>query len=225
MSVQLQQCLGSWPRTKSDYVVGEGFTNETYEFPYEEKILKQALLIIEQMNRTPETDKEFGYLGQEITALTYKTKSRNGTQDDLTLKMGSYVEALRGYPLDLVVKALREWPKTENGRWWPTEGELHQMIDPEAKERRAMLRDIKKKIDNLSAPKIQSKYSAVDQEAKDDDERRKTGLLMKLHRLGYFNKQEMPEIRKFKDEFMTQDYDICANMVSKYEQSIFEVTL
>lgn len=41
------------------------------------------------------------------------------------------VQAMREYPADAALGAIRDWPKTENGKWWPTENELRA----EAEER------------------------------------------------------------------------------------------
>lgn len=36
------------------------------------------------------------------------------------------VEAMREYPADAALGAIRDWPKTPGGKWWPTENELRQ---------------------------------------------------------------------------------------------------
>lgn len=45
------------------------------------------------------------------------------------------VSALREYPADAALGAIKDWPKAEGGKWWPTENELRSEA-----EKRAALR-------------------------------------------------------------------------------------
>lgn len=39
------------------------------------------------------------------------------------------VQAMMDYPREAALAAIRDWPKTDNGKWWPTENELRAEAD------------------------------------------------------------------------------------------------
>ena len=50
------------------------------------------------------------------------------------------VSALREYPADAALGAVKDWPKAEGGKWWPTENELRAVADKRSATR-TRLRD------------------------------------------------------------------------------------
>ena len=50
------------------------------------------------------------------------------------------VSALREYPADAALSAIKDWPKAEGGKWWPTENELRAEADKRSASR-TRLRD------------------------------------------------------------------------------------
>lgn len=45
---------------------------------------------------------------------------------------GQVARALQEYPADCALEALKDWPKTENGKWWPTEAEVREQAQMRA---------------------------------------------------------------------------------------------
>lgn len=78
-------------------------------------------------------------LAQELTKLNALTKRRQEDQVDTDLLVAAYVEKLAPYPGEAVVWALRRWPETKDGKWWPAWGELYEMLKGRVAERRLML--------------------------------------------------------------------------------------
>ncbi len=66
----------------------------------------------------------------------------------ILLWAGSLARALLEYPADCALEALREWPKTENGKWLPTEAEIRG----EAGKRATFRRYMKDKLEAWTPP-------------------------------------------------------------------------
>lgn len=66
----------------------------------------------------------------------------------ILLWAGSLARALLEYPADCALEALREWPKTENGKWLPTEAEIRG----EAGRRAQFRRYLKDKLEAWTPP-------------------------------------------------------------------------
>lgn len=217
--------LTTLPERKQEYVVGEGFVEREYQFPDDKNLLLQSRQLLIEMNRPFETREDDIVLGRWLGFVANATKSRKNDQESHNVSMEYYMNSLSDYPVYHVIKVLKEWHKSPEGMWWPSLAELDALLKENSAKTKMMLRDLELKIENLNNPKIAKPiYSAVDQEAKDDDERRKTGLLMKLHRLGFFKDHENAAIKEFTKEFISKPFDICERVVKMYQQQI-EVTL
>jgi len=59
-----------------------------------------------------------------LASVTTGDKARS--PETMQVSARALVEALRDYPAGAALEAIREWPKTENGKWWPTENELRR---------------------------------------------------------------------------------------------------
>lgn len=62
----------------------------------------------------------FGWLASVTTG--DKTRSPEVMQ----ISARALAEAMREYPRAAALEAIRDWPKTEGGKWWPTENELRR---------------------------------------------------------------------------------------------------
>ncbi len=78
-------------------------------------------------------------LARELTKLNALTKRRKEDHVDTELLIAAYVEKLAPYPGEAVVYVLKKWPETEDGKWWPSWSELHEMLEYRVGERRLML--------------------------------------------------------------------------------------
>ena len=226
LEASLKQSLTGLPVRREEYVAGQGFIEREYQFKGDEKTLLKAWDILAKMNRPFEGKRDDFLLGEKLAYLRSGTKSRNEDQMGMNVSADFYMNELSKYPVYVALMVLDEWPNKPDGKWWPAIGELKPLLEEQKAKCARMLHDIEQKLSNINAPKISSNpiYSAVDQEAKDDDERRKTGLLMKLHRLGFFKDHENAAIKEFTSEFISKPFDICERVVKMYQQQI-EVTL
>ena len=213
------------PERKQEYVVGEGFIEKEYQFPDDKDVLLQSRQLLLEMNRPFETRQDDIVLGRWLGFLANATKARKNDQASHNVSMEYYMNSLADYPVYHVIKVLKQWHKGTEGMWWPSLAELDALLKDAVTKSKAMLRDLEAKIENLDKPKIE--YSAKNDNSAEQlelDERRKTGLLMKLHRLGFFKDHENAAIKEFTKEFISKPFDICERVVKMYQQQI-EVTL
>ncbi len=119
-----------WRETETEWDIPLGYTVEGTE---EDRATARALL-----NSTM-TSLPVKEIAKELTTLNALTKRRREDQGDTQLMIAAYVEKLAPYPGEAVVWALRKWPETKDGKWWPAWAELHEMLEGRVAERRLML--------------------------------------------------------------------------------------
>lgn len=75
----------------------------------------------------PATHDELTFALGYLASVTTGDKSRS--PEVMQVSARALVEAMREYPREAAMGAIRDWPKTENGKWWPTENELRAEAD------------------------------------------------------------------------------------------------
>lgn len=73
-------------------------------------------------------------IGIWLTELTHITAKRSEDVDSATLTLAAYIKRLVGYPGDIVRQTLQEW----SGKWFPTWGELKEILDARTAPRLAI---------------------------------------------------------------------------------------
>lgn len=89
-------------------------------------VATRALEIVDQAC-VPATHDELTFALGWLASVTTGDKLRSPEMMQISAR--SLVEAMREYPADAALGAIRDWPKTENGKWWPTENELRTEAD------------------------------------------------------------------------------------------------
>lgn len=73
-------------------------------------------------------------MGMWLTELTHITAKRGEDIDSATLTMAAYIKRLALYPGDIVRATLQDW----SGKWFPTWGELKEILDARVAPRLAV---------------------------------------------------------------------------------------
>lgn len=110
------------------------WTHATLTSPCPSEELAQARSKIEILS-APLTDTE---CLNELTALRYSTRTRDGETLDTAVAFKIYRDRLRAFPADVVLFVLRSTP--EVSPFWPTWFDLQQRLAPAAR-RRKLIRD------------------------------------------------------------------------------------
>lgn len=76
-------------------------------------------------------------LAKELARLRMLTKVKD-RGDESALEAGLWMEMLGEYPADVAVDALKAWPKTRQGMWWPSWAELMPILERKAQMRRML---------------------------------------------------------------------------------------
>lgn len=75
----------------------------------------------------PATHDELTFALGYLASVTTGDKSRS--PEVMQVSARALVEAMREFPREAALGAIRAWPKSENGKWWPTENELRAQAD------------------------------------------------------------------------------------------------
>ena len=102
--------------------------------------LPRAIAMVQQA-MTPALGKD---LAAALTRLRALTKARKEAGIDTELQAAAYIEELRGYPADIALHTLQQWPSRINGMWWPSWNELQRVLNAKVSGRRAMLAKLKR---------------------------------------------------------------------------------
>jgi len=100
-------------------------------------------------------------IGMWLTELAHITAKRNEDADSATLTMAAYIKRLVAYPGDVVRQTLQEW----SGKWFPTWGELKEILDARSAGRFAV-RDALNGMIPKNAHKLPAAYEKMDAEMK-----------------------------------------------------------
>jgi hypothetical protein len=100
-------------------------------------------------------------IGVWLTELAHITAKRNEDADSAMLTMTAYIKRLVQYPGDIVRQTLQEW----SGKWFPTWGELKEILDARSAGRLAV-RDALNGMIPKNAHKLPSAYEKMDPEMK-----------------------------------------------------------
>lgn len=103
-----------------------------------------ALAVVEEA-MTPALPND---LACELAQLRVLTKARDGSPEDMELMAQAYLDQLRRYPADVALSVIRDWPRTRNGKWWPSWHELERWCSARASARHAMRARLKRALDN-----------------------------------------------------------------------------
>lgn len=67
-----------------------------------------------------------------------KARENDSSAEGKAAEAAVWVEQLRGYPADVVLETLREWPSRRNGMWWPTWHEIEKILRARSGFRQAL---------------------------------------------------------------------------------------
>lgn len=98
-------------------------------------------------------------IGAWLTELSHITARRNESSDGATLTMAAYIKRLVQYPGDIVRQTLQEW----SGKWFPTWGELKEILDARTAPRIAIRDAI---AGTKPDPKMPPAFEDMDHESK-----------------------------------------------------------
>lgn len=90
-------------------------------------------------------------LAGELAKLRMVTRGRDDRSisgDDQEAELLTWMELLRCWPGDIAVDALRSWPKTKNGQFWPTWHELQKQLEQRRDKRMALANYVHREIEN-----------------------------------------------------------------------------
>lgn len=85
-----------------------------------------------------------------LSAVTASSKA--GDTDTMLASTRVLAAALSEYPASAAIEAVREWPKTPGGKWWPTENEIREEAYARS-ERLFRLRDHLRRNADLHGPR------------------------------------------------------------------------
>jgi len=110
-----------------------------------------AVRIVRDTERTPDDERAAEVVAhalrpappemivKELYRLRCVTAGRRGeSAEDLELTAAVWIEELSCYPADICVTTLREWPRRQSGKWWPTWHELVRILDARFSYRRSI---------------------------------------------------------------------------------------
>lgn len=89
-------------------------------------------------------------IGMWLTEVAHITAKRSEDAESATLTMTAYIKRLVDYPGDIVRQTLLEW----SGKWFPTWGELKDILDARMAERNAISNALIAKIGGKALPKM-----------------------------------------------------------------------
>ena len=95
--------------------------------PYVPQAIAARALQIVAPACEPASHDELTFALGYLASVTTGDKSRS--PEVMQVSARALVEAMREYPRDAAMGAIRDWPKTESGKWWPTENELRAEAD------------------------------------------------------------------------------------------------
>lgn len=92
-------------------------------------------------------------LVERLHRLRLTTRHRSDlNRDDHEAELTILVEELRRFPGDIVLDVIANWPKRQNGQWWPALSELIAEIEPKM-ERRMALANYLRRMTTAALPK------------------------------------------------------------------------
>lgn len=92
-------------------------------------VAARALPLVEQQC-APATHDELTFALGWLASVTTGDKLRS--PETMQISARALAAAMREYPRAAAIEAIREWPKGEGGKWWPTENELREAADAKA---------------------------------------------------------------------------------------------
>jgi hypothetical protein len=97
-------------------------------------------------------------IGMWLTEVAHITAKRSEDADSAMLTMTAYIKRLVDYPGDIVRQTLLEW----SGKWFPTWGELKEILDARMAERNAISNALIAKMGGKALPKMTPLTLALD---------------------------------------------------------------
>ena len=94
-----------------------------------------------------------------LATLAALTKRRNENTDDMRAVAVAYLAVMRDFPETDAIAAMRAWPATEDGRWFPAWADLLAPIKARMEKRRrllAMVEDSIRRTSHSEAPAIEA---------------------------------------------------------------------
>lgn len=92
-------------------------------------IAAKALPVVEA-ECAPATHDELTFALGWLASVTTGDKLRS--PETMQISARALAAAMREYPRAAALEAIKEWPKGEGGKWWPTENELREAADAKA---------------------------------------------------------------------------------------------
>lgn len=101
-------------------------------------------------------------IGIWLTELHHITAKRSEDVDSAMLTMAAYIKRLVAYPGDIVRQTLQDW----SGKWFPTWGELKEILDARTAPRLAIRDAVSGCIAKRATPKMPAAFDSMDTEMK-----------------------------------------------------------
>ncbi len=98
-----------------------------------------------------------------LARLRAMTRAPQAGDDDLKFSLGVYAEELAAYPGDVVLSALKDWPR--RSMWWPSWHELRGGLEDLTVERRSRLEALRRLASGDVPPSIEDAREAREAEA------------------------------------------------------------
>lgn len=118
---------------------GEGWTPFTTRSPSSQAACDRAKQIVEKALQPADLSELLAAV--EILGASVAPRRDMDTRQ-ITLWASAIARAMLEYPGDCALEALRDWPKSENGKWMPTENEIREQAGRRAKFRFGLKMDL-----------------------------------------------------------------------------------
>ena len=102
------------------------------------------------------------HIGVWLTELHHITAKRSEDVDSAMLTMAAYIKRLVAYPGDIVRQTLQDW----SGKWFPTWGELKEILDARTAPRLAIRDAVNGSIPRQTGRKMPAAFDSMDIEMK-----------------------------------------------------------
>jgi hypothetical protein len=124
--------------------------------------LPEAAAVIEGAFRAAPEDR----IASALFKLRIMTRAREQRTEEMQEAEATiWIEQLRGYPGDIVLDVLTNWPKRKNGQWWPTWHEVEAELTSRADRRQAILNRLREIERKPSGPAIEHQMPTPEQRA------------------------------------------------------------
>jgi len=109
--------------------------------PYVPPAIAAKALPLVEAECSPATHDELTFALGWLASVTTGDKLRS--PETMQVSARALAAAMREYPRAAALEAIKEWPKGEGGKWWPTENELREAADAKAWQSMRLHRHLK----------------------------------------------------------------------------------